>query len=144
MHNVLRSAPVLIISQSGATCIIHTASPPHDAKNPDLFYKVNVEGTKTIIAAAQATGVKKLVFTSSAGTVFNGNNLTNIDERYPAPEKAMDAYNETKLKAEQAVLAANGQGGLLTVALRPSGIFGCAMMYMAKGGTSWKTTGLCA
>lgn len=36
----------------------------------------------------------------------------------------MDAYNESKQKAEEAVIAANGKDGLLTVALRPSGIFG--------------------
>ena len=42
----------------------------------------------------------------------------------PFPEKAMDAYNESKAKAEEMVLAANGEEGLLTVALRPAGIFG--------------------
>lgn len=36
----------------------------------------------------------------------------------------MDAYNESKQKAEEAVIAANGKDGLLTVALRPAGIFG--------------------
>jgi len=36
----------------------------------------------------------------------------------------MDAYNESKAKAEQMVLEANGKQGLLTVALRPAGIFG--------------------
>jgi sterol-4alpha-carboxylate 3-dehydrogenase (decarboxylating) len=50
--------------------------------------------------------------------------LTNIDERLPPPEKAMDGYNESKAKAEEMVLAANGKDGLLTVALRPAGIFG--------------------
>jgi nucleoside-diphosphate-sugar epimerase len=39
----------------------------------------------------------------------------------------MDAYNDSKAKAEALVLAANGQGGLLTVALRPAGIFGYAV-----------------
>lgn len=36
----------------------------------------------------------------------------------------MDEYNESKAKAEEIVLAANGKEGLLTVALRPAGIFG--------------------
>eukprot|EP01090_Pellita_catalonica_P022406 TRINITY_DN8697_c0_g1_i1.p1 TRINITY_DN8697_c0_g1~~TRINITY_DN8697_c0_g1_i1.p1 ORF type:complete len:360 (-),score=59.92 TRINITY_DN8697_c0_g1_i1:51-1130(-) len=36
----------------------------------------------------------------------------------------MDAYNETKQIAEEAVIAANGVKGLRTVCLRPSGIFG--------------------
>ena len=83
-----------------------------------------MDGTAAIIAAAQAVGIRKLVYTSSAGVVFNGQNLINVDERLPYPEKAMDAYNESKAKAETLVLEANGQNGLLTVALRPAGIFG--------------------
>jgi len=83
-----------------------------------------VDGTKAVIAAAVECGVRKLVYTSSAGVVFNGADLTDVDERLPPPERPMDAYNESKAKAEEAVIEANGKGGLLTVALRPAGIFG--------------------
>lgn len=83
-----------------------------------------MEGTKSVIAAAQSLGVRKLVYTSSAGVVFHGEDLIDVDERLPFPEVPMDAYNETKAKAEEMVLEANGKQGLLTVALRPSGIFG--------------------
>ncbi|ETW81745.1 hypothetical protein HETIRDRAFT_475223 [Heterobasidion irregulare TC 32-1] len=112
------------LQKSGATCIIHTASPPHGVEDPALYWKVNVEGTKAIIAAAVANKIPKLVYTSSAGVVFNGEDLIDVDERLPPPEKPLDAYNESKAKAEEIVLAANGKDGLLTVALRPAGIFG--------------------
>jgi sterol-4alpha-carboxylate 3-dehydrogenase (decarboxylating) len=56
--------------------------------------------------------------------VFDGGDLVDVDERLPFPEKPFDPYNESKAIAEEVVLAANGQGGLYTVALRPSGIFG--------------------
>ncbi|KAJ7935582.1 C-3 sterol dehydrogenase [Mycena leptocephala] len=107
------------LRSSGTTCIIHTASPPAALKleDPDLYWRVNLGGTKAIIAAAVETGVRKLVFTSSAGVVFNGADLIDVDERTPFPEKPMDAYTESKAKAEEA-------NGLLTVALRPAGIFG--------------------
>jgi sterol-4alpha-carboxylate 3-dehydrogenase (decarboxylating) len=85
---------------------------------------VNVEGTKAIVAAAQSVGVAKLVYTSSCGVIFNGEDHTDVDERMPYPAVPMDAYNESKAKAEAMVLEANGKQGLLTVALRPSGIFG--------------------
>lgn len=81
-----------------------------------------------MIDAAVAVGVRKLVFTSSAGVVFNGSDIVNVDERLPYPEVPLDAYNESKAKAEEAVLQANGKGGLLTVALRPAGIFGYAVL----------------
>ncbi|RDB17936.1 Sterol-4-alpha-carboxylate 3-dehydrogenase, decarboxylating [Hypsizygus marmoreus] len=112
------------LRKSGTTCIIHTASPPAGLNNAALYFKVNVDGTKAVIAAAVATGVRKLVFTSSAGVVFNGGDIIDVDERLPPPQVPMDAYNESKAQAEAAVLAANGKGGLLTVALRPAGIFG--------------------
>ncbi|KII88242.1 hypothetical protein PLICRDRAFT_91995 [Plicaturopsis crispa FD-325 SS-3] len=111
------------IQRSGATCIIHTASPPH-GHDPALYFKVNVDGTRAVIAAAQANGVTKLVYTSSAGVIFNGQDIIDVDERLSPPEQAMDAYNESKAKAEEMVINSNGQGGLLTVALRPAGIFG--------------------
>ncbi|KIY46549.1 C-3 sterol dehydrogenase [Fistulina hepatica ATCC 64428] len=112
------------LRKSGATCIIHTASPDHNCRNPALYFKVNVDGTNTVIAAAIAVGVRKLVFTSSAGVVFNGRDLIDVDERTPFPEVPMDAYNDSKSRAEAAVLAANGKNGLLTCALRPASIFG--------------------
>ena len=77
-----------------------------------------------MIAAAVSLHIKKLVFTSSAGVVFNGQDIIDVDERLPFPENPLDAYNESKSKAEDLVLQANGKDGLLTVALRPAGIFG--------------------
>ena len=123
-RTTLLSPYYLFFFQSGATCIIHTASPTAGLQDPALYWKVNVDGTKAVIGAAKENKVPKLVYTSSAGVVFNGQDLINVDERIPLPEKPLDAYNESKAKAEELVLAANGIDGLLTVALRPAGIFG--------------------
>ncbi|BGP17503.1 hypothetical protein JCM10213_008236 [Rhodosporidiobolus nylandii] len=111
------------IRQAGATCVFHTAS-PWTGSGAEVCEKVNVQGTQTVVDACVQEGVKKLVFTSSAGTVYNGTDLINVDERMPFPEEVLDPYNVTKAKAEKIVLAANGKEGLLTVALRPAGIFG--------------------
>ncbi|KAF5369441.1 hypothetical protein D9758_002522 [Tetrapyrgos nigripes] len=121
------------LRRSGTTCIIHTASPPAALNDPALYWKVNVDGTKAVIAAAVECGVRKLVYTSSAGVVFNGADLTDVDERLPPPDQPMDAYNESKAKAEEAVIEANGKGNLLTTALRPAGIFGPGDRQMMAG-----------
>jgi len=71
-----------------------------------------------------ALGVRKLVYTSSSSVVFSGGDLQNVDERLPYPQVSFDAYSGSKAKAEKIVLEANGKNGLLTVALRPAGIFG--------------------
>ena len=98
----------------------------HGANNPKLCWRVNVDGTKAVIAAAQEHGVTKLVYTSSAGVTYTGGNCIDVDERLPVVDatNAYDTYNLTKAEAEKLVLAANGQGNLKTISLRPSGIFG--------------------
>jgi len=68
--------------------------------------------------------VKKLVYTSTGSAVYNTEiDLISADERLDYPQKALDAYNETKVAAEKMVLAANGEK-MATCAIRPAGIFG--------------------
>lgn len=108
--------------------VYHTVSPlAVGEKNKDLFELVNVRGTSNVIRACQQQEVKKLIFTSSSGVVFDGEDNINIDERMPYPVKPLDTYNDTKARAEQLVIEANtdvGTEGLKTVALRPASIFG--------------------
>jgi sterol-4alpha-carboxylate 3-dehydrogenase (decarboxylating) len=98
--------------------------------DPAIYFKVNVDGTRAVLAAAAlpTNRVNKLVFTSSAGVVFNGEDIIDVDERLAPPEVAMDAYNESKSRAEELILKANGVGGVKTVALRPAGIFGSVVI----------------
>ncbi|KAG8997593.1 erg26, C-3 sterol dehydrogenase [Tulasnella sp. JGI-2019a] len=122
--NITDSAKVReVLKTARTTTIIHTASPIHNLA-PEIYYKVNVQGTLTIVQAAMACGVPRLVFTSSSGVVDAGIDLIDADERLPYPDEFLDAYNESKALAEKIVLEANGRNGLLTVALRPAGIFG--------------------
>jgi sterol-4alpha-carboxylate 3-dehydrogenase (decarboxylating) len=110
--------------QSGAQVVIHTASPTHGL-GAAIYELVNVTGTKNVIKACQDARVPKLVYTSSAGVIYSGKeNLIDADERLVYPKVALDAYNDTKARAEELVLASNGESGVLTCALRPSGIFG--------------------
>lgn len=119
------------IEKSGCDVIVHLASPMHGLSQ-SIYEKVNVEGTKNLIECAKKTAVKALVYTLSAGVIFNGQDVHNADETWPIPEKAMDGYNETKAIAERAVLAANGED-LKTVALRPAGIFGPGDRQLVPG-----------
>lgn len=98
----------------------------HGANNPKLCWTVNVDGTKAVIEACKVNGVKYLVYTSSAGVTYTGGDIIDVDERLPVVDasNAYDTYNLTKAEAEKLVLAANGEDGLKTVAIRPSGIFG--------------------
>lgn len=115
----------------GVDTVFHTAAiiELRDTKMVDertrkLSYDVNLEGTKNIVKACQKQGVKRLVYTSSNSVVLDGNPITNGNESLPYVTTFRDLYTETKTKAEQYVLKSNGEQGLLTAAIRPSGIWG--------------------
>lgn len=102
--------------------IVHSASPVHGLGEA-AYRKVNIHGTKNLIECARKTKVPAIVFTSSAGVVFNGDDIHNVDETWPYPVKPMDAYNYTKQIAETMIVKANSPE-ISTVSIRPSGIFG--------------------
>ncbi|KAK0383341.1 hypothetical protein NLU13_9254 [Sarocladium strictum] len=112
---------VSILDEIHPDVVIHTASPQADHAIGDkveqqkkLFKKVNVDGTQSVVDACRKTGVKALVYTSSASIVSNmQNDLYNADERWPAA-------------AEEIVLNANriDDSKFFTCAIRPAGLFG--------------------
>ncbi|CCC67079.1 hypothetical protein NCAS_0A05210 [Naumovozyma castellii] len=121
------------IKVSGANVVVHSASPMH-GQNKEIYDLVNVKGTRNVIDVCKNTNVNILVYTSSAGVIFNGQDVHNADERWPIPEVPMDAYNETKFTAEDMVLKSNDpENGFLTVALRPAGIFGPGDRQLVPG-----------
>ncbi|KAF2674491.1 C-3 sterol dehydrogenase/C-4 decarboxylase-like protein [Microthyrium microscopicum] len=112
--------------------VIHTAAliPMADSANSrKISYKVNVDGTKNLLAVSQETGVKAFVFTSSSSVVVGDVwEVINADESWPVlvGKDQPEYYSTTKAMAEIAVLEANrsSSSSLLTCALRPAGIFG--------------------
>ena len=87
-------------------------------------FDVNVGGTKNLVHAAQAAGVKRFVYTASNSVVMGGQRIADGDETLPYTTRFNDLYTETKVVAEKFVLSQNGVGGLLTCSIRPSGIWG--------------------
>lgn len=81
--------------------VIHTASPTLAGGSKEMYKKVNVDGTKCVIEACQKTGVKALVYTSSASVISdNASDLINADERWPVIRGKMQTeyYSETKVR----------------------------------------------
>ncbi|KAF1975833.1 hypothetical protein BU23DRAFT_552316 [Bimuria novae-zelandiae CBS 107.79] len=116
-----------LFSQLKPDCVIHTAS-PHFHLPPAVHDKVNIGGTKNLLKAAQETGVKAFVYTSSAGVVLGPQTeLVNATEEWPmvTGDAQPEYYTTTKAYAEIAVLEANRTpASFLTCAIRPAGIFG--------------------
>ncbi|MEH3129961.1 MAG: NAD-dependent epimerase/dehydratase family protein [Mycolicibacterium neoaurum] len=87
-------------------------------------FSVNVEGTKNLVHAGQRAGVKRFVYTASNSVVMGGQDIVNGDENLPYTTRFNDLYTETKVVAEKFVLSQNGEQGMLTCSIRPSGIWG--------------------
>lgn len=73
-----------------------TASPQSTALALTFTIRSTSLVPKTLLTKQKSKTVRALVYTSSGGVVFNGADLKNADESVPFPEKAMDAYNQTK------------------------------------------------
>jgi len=81
--------------------VIHFAglkSVAESAAQPLMYYDNNVGGTIRLLEAMQASGVKKLIFSSSA-TVYGTPQYLPYDEEHPTVP--MNTYGQTKLQAEQ-------------------------------------------
>jgi nucleoside-diphosphate-sugar epimerase len=109
---------------AGQDEIYHVASLTELFGARERFLAINVEGTRNLLQAAAANGVKTFVYTSSASVVFAGNDIENGDESLPYPGQFLDNYTESKALAEQVVLDFDGTDGVRTVAIRPHSIYG--------------------
>lgn len=113
----------------GMDAVFHTAALTGISLDRRPFYTTNVLGTRHLLQAAIAAGVKKLVYTGSPSATDSGSAQEGVDESAPYPKKFLAHYPETKAIAERIVLDANGtplpNGGVLaTCSLRPRLIWG--------------------
>lgn len=107
----------------GKDAVFHTAAKAGVWGAFDDYFHTNVTGTQNVIAACRSCRVPLLVYTSSPSVVFDGEDMTGVDESAPYPARYHAPYPQTKALAEQAVRAAAGQS-LRTVVLRPHLIWG--------------------
>ncbi len=115
--------PSIKAAMRGCLQVYHTAAVVKlFAKDPSIFYKVNVEGTNNLLAEALELGVKKFVFTSSCG-VLGTSILEPKCENDPRTTSFDNDYEFTKFLAENLVKEYSHKG-LFTVIVSPSKVFG--------------------
>ena len=119
----LDDAEAVLRAVEGCDIVFHVAAKAGVWGPYDEFYRANVLGTRTVIAASRQNGIRRLVHTSSPSVVFDGTDMEGVDESVPYPDHYEAFYPQTKAEAEQLVLQANDDT-LATVALRPHLIWG--------------------
>ncbi len=102
------------LAQALANCqgLYHVAA--HYAlwdRNPDVFYRVNVEGTVNLLKAAGEKGVEKIVYTSTIGAIgLPEEGGLGHEGLFPAQRQLAGDYKRSKFLAEQEVLKLYRQG----------------------------------
>jgi dihydroflavonol-4-reductase len=108
----LQDAQSLKKALAGCQGLYHVAA--HYAlwdQNPDIFYKINVAGTKNLLYAAGEAGVQRIVYTSTIGAIGlpDKGGLGN-EALFPTLPQLAGDYKRSKFLAEQEVLKMVQQG----------------------------------
>jgi len=121
----LLNPPSLERGLEGIDAIIHCAALVGSGRGREEdYFRINVEGTRTLVKAAKAQGVKRIVFMSTAG-VYGLNMLKgNVDETMPLSKA--NGYTNSKIAAEEIVR----ESGLEYVILRPYWITGAGDRFL--------------
>jgi len=107
----------------GVEAVVHLAAKVSLAGDPADFERVNVDGTRDLLAAARAGGVARFVFVSSPSVAHTGASIAGDDATPASPETARGDYARTKAAAERLALAADAPG-FAVVAVRPHLVWG--------------------
>ena len=108
---------------AGVDVVVHAAALVEAWATPAEFFATNVTGTRTLLAAAQAAGVRRFIHLACDSVLFDGRDLRRVDERAPYPARHRFPYPATKAEAERLVLAAAAPD-VAPLSLRPRLVWG--------------------
>lgn len=133
----------LVKAMAGVECVFHLAGYAHaweeqDAEFAARHQAVNEQGTLNVLQAAQAAGVKRLVFFSTIKAVADADHCT--DET--ASAWPTTAYGIAKRQAEEQVLVRCQDGPTQAVVLRLSLVYGVGWKGNLAAMLKWIDRGL--
>lgn len=105
--------------------VYHVASttvPSTSNEDPISDIESNLVGTVRLLDLMVKTGIKRLVFLSSGGTVYGNADVTPISEKHPL--KPICSYGVVKLAIENYLNMYKELYGLSPIILRPSNAYG--------------------
>lgn len=112
------------VAMAGCSRVFHLAAIAKAwSKDPGLFEKTNVEGTRNVLESALYHRVEKVVFTSSAGTISPSDHLSDSCEKSAGDREFLTGYALTKAMAEE-VCREYAARGLQVVIVNPSRVYG--------------------
>ena len=107
---------------AGCSVIIHAAGHFRMWGRLHTFWQTNVEGTATVLDAADQAGISRFLHISTVAVVGKTLPGRPVDEAHPcAPQ---DFYQRTKLEGERLAMAYYRHRNLPVVVLRPGALYG--------------------
>ncbi len=104
------------------------------SKDPELPYLTNVKGTLNILEAAKEQLVKRVIITSTAGTLnFSENGLPVNEDTHPTVEYHTE-YERTKAAAEKAALAYSSKSPDVII-VNPTRVYGPGKLTLSNSVT---------
>ena len=118
----VRNATAVRLAVQGCSTVYHLAAAHHDhGIDRDTFFGVNEGGTRTLVEACAAEGVRRIVFFSSVA-VYGTAVEPRDDMAATAPESP---YGESKLAGERVLTEwASGDSTRELLVVRPAVVFG--------------------
>ena len=107
----------------GADVTFHAAAHLGEWGKREEFERANVQGTRNVVEASRAAGVRRFVHVGTEAALMAGEPLVDTNEDAPLRPDSKALYSATKAQAEQVVRAANDDS-LETVVIRPRLVWG--------------------
>jgi len=108
----------------GCDAVVHGAARVGVVGSREIFRRVNVGGTRSVVAACREAGVPRLVVVSSPSVGYESMPTVGAGAAAPITTRHDRSwYSESKAEAELAALAANG-AALAVTAVRPHVVWG--------------------
>jgi UDP-glucose 4-epimerase len=129
----VRDGEAVAAAVRGSDVVLHLAASVGNARSIDDPVKdaqINVVGTINVLEAARREGLRRIVFSSSAG-IFGELMTLPIAEDHP--QEPDSPYGASKLAAEKLCLVYNKLYGMRNVCLRYFNVYGVNQRYDAYG-----------
>jgi nucleoside-diphosphate-sugar epimerase len=103
------------------------------AKDPELVFRLNVDGAINVIEAAGRQGVRRVVLTSTAGILGPSANEA-VHESSPAPESFFTDYEASKFQLEKQLLGRTDTDPEVVI-VNPTRVYGPGYLSESNGVT---------
>ncbi len=101
-------------------------------EDPAADARINVEGTINVLAAAQAAGARRVVYSATGGAVYGEAEVVPTPE--DAPARPLAPYGQSKLAGEGYCALYARLHGLSAIALRYANVYGPRQDPLGEGG----------